>query len=306
MSKFVLTSLLSIFLSGLLHADISEKWWEKLPRTSWNRFEKVTQSQSWFEVYKIHPGTFAIYEPGQYEEVISYLIVGTTKSVLFDTGLGFGDMKRLVAEISGPEPVVINSHSHYDHVGGNFQFQEIYGVDTEFSKSNSKGSPHENVKEFVSKGWIWKETPKGFDPKNYETKPYRITRTLHNGDRIDLGDRIIEIILTPGHSPDSICLLDRKNRLLFVGDTFYPGPLYAQFPESDFKKYLESAALLNKLKNEENFILPSHNETFLSPLYMEKMHKAFLAIQNGTAKYKDQESIREYSFDGISILMKRP
>lgn len=55
-----------------------------------------------------------------------------------------------------------------------------------------------------------------------------------------------------------------------------------------------------------DFILPSHNETLLSPSYLEKMHKAFLAVENGRAQYKDQDSIREYSFEGISILVKKP
>jgi glyoxylase-like metal-dependent hydrolase (beta-lactamase superfamily II) len=109
------------------------------------------------------------------------------------------------------------------------------GADSEFSQLNSKGRPHENVKEFVSKGWIWKETPKDFDPKNYAIKLYKIVKRLQHGDRIDFGDRVLEIILTPGHFPDSLCLLDRKNRLLFVGDTFYPSPLYAHNPESKWK-----------------------------------------------------------------------
>jgi glyoxylase-like metal-dependent hydrolase (beta-lactamase superfamily II) len=304
--KLVWALIASILLCGLLNAQITEKWWEELPRPSWKRFEKITQRQSWFEVYKIQPGLFAIYEPGQYEEVISYLIVGTKKSILFDSGLGIGDMKKLVAELSPAEPVVINSHSHYDHVGGNFQFKEIYAADSEFSQLNSKGSPHEEVKEFVSKGWIWKETPKDFDSKNYSIKPYKITRALQNGDRIDLGDRVIEVIRTPGHSPDSICLLDRKNRLLFVGDTFIPGPLYAHIPDSNFKQYLESAALLHKLQSEVDSLLPAHNETLLPPSYLNAMHQAFLRIQDGTARYKDQDSIREYLFDGFSVLVKKP
>jgi glyoxylase-like metal-dependent hydrolase (beta-lactamase superfamily II) len=293
-------------MCGVLTAEITEKWWEDLPRPSWKRFEKISTSQSWFEVYKIQPGVFAIYEPGQYEEVISYLIVGSKKSVLFDTGLGFGDMKQLVTELSPFEPIVINSHSHYDHVGGNFQFREIYAADTEFAKMNSKGSPHEKVKEFVSQGWIWKELPKDFDPKHYQTKAYKIAKGLHTGDRIDLGDRVFEVIIIPGHSPDSICLLDRKNRLLFLGDTWFPGPLYAHIPESNLKQYTETAALLYKLQPDVDYILPSHNETLLSPSYLKKMDEAFVEIQDGTAKYKDQDSIREYLFDGFSVLVKRP
>src|SRR6185295_1021117 len=130
------------------------------------------------EVYRILPGIFAIYEPGQWEEVISYLIVGTQKSLLFDTGLGIGDIKKLVGEIGSVEPLVINSHTHYDHIGGNFQFHEIYGIDTEFSQLNSKGIPYDEVKEFVSDEWIHGQTPAGFVANQYHIKPYNITKIL--------------------------------------------------------------------------------------------------------------------------------
>jgi len=297
----------SILMCSILNADTPEQWWKKLPRQSWSRFEKIPQSQNWFEVYRIQPGLYAIYEPGQWEEVISYLIVGSKKSVLFDTGLGIADIKKLIGELTPVEPVVINSHSHYDHVGGNFQFHEIYGMDLEFSRLNSKGTAHDGVKEFVSEGWIWKETPKGFAAKDYTIKPYQVTKILQNGDSIDLGDRILEVILTPGHTPDSLCLLDRKNRLLLTGDTFYPAPLYAHFPESNFKQYVETAALLHKLKNEVDYLVSAHNETLLPSSYLEKLYKAFVAIQEGSAKYKDQkDGIREYLFDGFSILVKKP
>lgn len=293
-------------MCSIANVEAVQKWWEKLPRKSWERFEKIPQSQKWFEVYRIQPGIFAIYEPGQWEEVISYLIVGKTKSLLFDTGLGIGDIKRLVSEITPVEPLVINSHTHYDHIGGNYQFQEIYGMDNEFSQLNSKGSPYEEVKEFVSADWIHGETPKGFDAQQYQIKPYKITKIFKDRDRIDLGDRILEIIFIPGHTPDSICLLDRKNRLLFTGDTFYPAPLYAHFPESNFNQYAETAKLLHKLQSEVDYVIPSHNETLLPSSYLEKLDLAFQSIQNGSAKFKEQkDGVREYLFDGFSILVKR-
>src|SRR5208282_971634 len=51
----------------------------------------------WFEVYRVAPGVFAIYEPHQFEEVISFLILGEKRAALFDTGLGIGDIQRVVA-----------------------------------------------------------------------------------------------------------------------------------------------------------------------------------------------------------------
>lgn len=299
-------TILLILMCSIANVEAVQKWWEKLPRKSWGRFEKIPQSQKWFEVYRIQPGIFAIYEPHQWEEVISYLIVGKNKSILFDTGLGIGDIKKLVSEITPVEPLVINSHTHYDHIGGNYQFQEIYGMDNDFSQLNSKGSPYEEVKEFVSADWMHGETPKGFVAQEYQIKPYKITKILKDRDQIDLGDRILEIIFIPGHTPDSICLLDRKNRLLFTGDTFYPAPLYAHFPESNFEQYAETAKLLHKLQSEVDYVIPSHNETLLPSSYMEKLDLAFQSIQNGSAKFKEQkDGVREYLFDGFSILVKR-
>lgn len=299
-------TILLILMCSIANVEAVQKWWEKLPRKSWERFEKIPQSQKWFEVYRIQPGIFAIYEPGQWEEVISYLIVGKNKSLLFDTGLGIGDIKKLVSEITPVEPLVINSHTHYDHIGGNYQFQEIYGMDNEFSQLNSKGSPYEEVKEFVSADWMHGETPKGFVAQQYQIKPYKITKIFKDRDRIDLGDRILEIIFIPGHTPDSICLLDRKNRLLFTGDTFYPAPLYAHFPESNFNQYAETAKLLHKLQSEVDYVIPSHNETLLPSSYLEKLDLAFQSIQNDSAKFKEQkDGVREYLFDGFSILAKR-
>lgn len=289
----------------IANVDAVEKWWDKLPRKSWSRFEKIPQSQKWFEVYQILPGIFAIYEPGQWEEVISYLIVGTKRNLLFDTGLGIGDIKKLVSEITSVEPLVINSHTHYDHIGGNYQFREIYGMDTEFTQSNSNGIPYDDVKEFVSEAWIHTETPKDFVAKQYHINPYNIARILKDRDRVDLGDRILEIIFTPGHTPDSLCLLDRQNRLLFTGDTFYPAPLYAHFPESNLDQYAETAKLLHALQSEVDYVVPAHNQTLLPSSYLEKLDQAFQAIQNGSAKFKEQKNgVREYLFEGFSILVK--
>lgn len=55
---------------------VPKKWYESLPRPSWSRFEKVETGQPWFSVYETIPDTYALYEDGQFEEVISYLVIG--------------------------------------------------------------------------------------------------------------------------------------------------------------------------------------------------------------------------------------
>ena len=99
-----------------------DNWWDNLPRPEWSTFEHIDQDQDWFDVYRIADGIFAIYESGQFEEVISFLVTGDDRALLFDTGLGIGDMTRVVEQLTDLEIVVLNSHTHYDHIGGNYQF----------------------------------------------------------------------------------------------------------------------------------------------------------------------------------------
>jgi len=283
-----------------------DNWWDALPRPAWNEFPKVLESQGWFEVYEIRPGVFAIHEPGQFEEVISYLVTGTEKALLFDTGLGIGDMRSVVAELTELEPIVVNSHTHYDHVGGNHQFEAVYGTGTEYTMSNAKGRKHEDVAEFIGEGWIWKRTPEGFDRDRYESKPFAIAKTIVDGEAIDLGGRKLEVVFTPGHAPDALCLLDRENRLLFTGDTFYPAALYAHLPGSDFALYRQTAQRLAELRDDVDFVLPAHNEPLVASELLVRMRDAFEAIAASEAEFVLTDGNREYSFDGFSILTPDP
>jgi hypothetical protein len=197
-----------------------DNWWDALPRPAWNEFPKVLESQGWFEVHEIRPGLFAIYEPGQFEEVISYLVVGTEKALLFDTGLGIGDMRAVVAELTELEPIVVNSHTHYDHVGGNHQFQTVCGTASEYTAANAKGRKHEDVAEFVGEGWIWKKTPEGFDRDRYEARPSP-SRRRSRKEVIDLGGRTPRSSSRPDTRPTR-CASSIGRTACSSPATFYP------------------------------------------------------------------------------------
>src|SRR5579864_6874853 len=98
-------------------AQIAPDWCKALPRPEYKSLERVAVSNPWFEVYKAAPAVFAIYEPHQSEETISYLIVGSKRALLFDTGMGITDIKKVTAELTHLPIVVLNSHTHNDHVG---------------------------------------------------------------------------------------------------------------------------------------------------------------------------------------------
>jgi len=283
-----------------------DQWWKALPREAWSEFPQIEQSQPWFEVYRIRPNVLAIYEPGQFEEVISYLIIGSERALLFDTGLGIGDMRRLVGELTDRDIVVLNSHTHYDHVGGNYAFHRIYGTALDYTRQHAEGRAHDEVAEFVGPGWIWKETPDGFSVDDYSSRPFTVTDPVADGQILSLGDIELEVLLTPGHAPDSLCLLDREQRLLFTGDTFYPATLYAHLPGSSFGDYQLTADRLGALAAAVDVVLPAHNEPTLPASELVAFGNAFAAMQAEGAAFVLTDGSREYDFGRFSILVSEP
>jgi len=249
------------------------------PRRQYRFLDRVEAADPWFEVYKAAPQVFAIYEPFQSEETISYLILGHKRAVLFDTGMGIGDLKKTVSALTRLPVVVLNSHSHNDHVGDNWQFNTIYAFDMDFTHHNAYGS-REDAQAEIAPDEICGELPKGFDPKTYSTRPWRITRYIHDGEKIDLGGRTLEIIATPGHTPDSMSLLDRANGLLFTGDTYYPGTIWLYRPETDLEAYAASIRKLAALAPELKTVLGAHNVPVAPPSVLGKLVAAFEQVRS--------------------------
>lgn len=289
--------------SSLSLAAQKPEWCKKLPRPAYSKLERVPNPDPWFEVYKIRPGVFAIYEPRQLEEIISYLIVGGERAVLFDTGMGISNIQAVVAALTRLPVSVVNSHTHNDHVGDNWRFSDIYGMDTDFTRANARGSK-EDAQAELAPGELCGPLPAGFDPKAYATRPFHITHWLHDGDTIDLGGRTLKIIATPGHTPDAIALLDEKNGLLFTGDSFYLGPIYLYRPETDLDAYIASMQKLASMAPRLQLLLPSHNVPVADPSYLPKVVTAIQQVRRGEVKPIANDGKHEYLFEGFSFLMQ--
>jgi glyoxylase-like metal-dependent hydrolase (beta-lactamase superfamily II) len=298
----------AIFISFLcLAASIAPQkpeWCRSLPRAIYATLEKVSAPDPWFEVYKIRPGVFAIYEPHQSEEVISYLVLGTKKALLLDTGMGISNIRRLVEGLTRLPVAVVNSHTHNDHVGDNWRFTRVYGMDTDFTRANAKGS-REDAQAEVAPSEICGDLPAGFNPQEYATKPFHISHWMHDGDKIELGERTLQVIATPGHTPDSISLLDEKNGLLFTGDTFYPGPIFLYRPETDLDAYVASVKKLAALAPKLQLLLPAHNVPVAEPGYLAQVVAAMEQVRSGKLKATEQGGTTVYVFPGFSFRMSK-
>lgn len=288
------------------NSSLSPEWCRELPRPQYKQLESLPSADPWFEVYHPAPGVFAIYEPHQFEEVISYLIVGKKRAVLFDTGMGIGDIKRVVAALTALPVVVLNSHTHNDHVGDNWEFSEIYGMDSEFTRINAKGSSADAQAELTSDS-ICGQLPAGFDAKSYATRAWRVTRWLHDGDTVELGGRVLEVISTPGHTPDAICLADRSNGLLFTGDSYYAGPVWLYRPETNLDAYIRSVERIAALASQLHLLLPTHNVPVGEPAELPKLAAAIKKVRAGEVRpISVGEGKVHYKVDGFVFLMAAP
>ncbi len=300
------TILFALGATAQTQVTYSAEWCRQLPRPEYKALERVPVRSEWFEVYRIRPGVFALYEPHQAEEVISYLIVGSRQALLFDTGMGIAGIHAVVRQLTKLPVVVLNSHTHYDHVGGNREFSRILGMDTAFTRERAaKGYFNEVMRVEVSPENLCGPLPKGFDAGAYHVPPFRIARTVRDGTVLDLGGRKLEVIAVPGHTPDSIALLDRANRLLFTGDTFYVGPIWLFEPETDLAVYARSTARLASLADAVDVLLPAHNTPAASPANLVKLRDAAQAIAAGALKETSrQNGRRRFQFDGFSVLTR--
>ena len=285
------------------YADVLEasRWPDALPRPGNRRLKQLPSAAPWFEIYEVRPRTFALLEPNHYEEVISYLIVGDERAVLLDTGMGIGNIRVEVERLTNRPTVVVNSHSHYDHVGDDHRFSEVWAFDDDLEVGRIEGGlALPAAAPFVPPG-SYRNPPQDFDPAAYEIHPSPVTRRLHDLETIELGGRALTVYHTPGHSPGSVCLRDSLSGILFTGDTLYPGTLYAHFAESDFDAYRLSLGRLVDTLHQVSHLCPAHNEVGVHKDLLVSVWDGFERIASGLAEFYRQGGVRIYVFAGYRV-----
>lgn len=265
-------------------------------------------ADAWFEVQHFPHGITMIREPHQSEDVKSYLVEGERDVAIIDTGTGAGDFPGLVASLSSKRPRVLQSHGHWDHAGHSHAYDEVLIHPTEVEWLRG-GFPAQRYIAAFSPGQADVEfIPAGFDPSG-GMRGTEATGTIEHGDLIDLGNRVLEVIHTPGHSAGGVTFLDRTGRALFVADVVYLWPMYLFFSDSDAEAFRVSLDRLNAVLDDVDLVFPSHGEAPITPQDVRDIHEAFLQVCSGNVVAEEDSrlgcDLDSYGFGRFSFLLPR-
>jgi glyoxylase-like metal-dependent hydrolase (beta-lactamase superfamily II) len=271
----------------------------------WADYAQLRSPNGYFTVLMMPGNVLAILEPLHEQLAICYMIIGLDMILLLDTCTGILDLSEVVDYYSIYDVTVLNSHDHFDHIGGNSQFDEVWCYDLPSAVRHLTNGPTETEQaEILGIGKSVQPVIRAFGYEIPEKIPGKApTGTVKDGQIIDLGGRELEVIHTPGHQPSCIMLLDRANKLLFTGDMFYPGPMYCMFDDSSFPDYVKSMRKVADLVREVGIekVYTSHNAPAADAKTLCRFADFLEGIEKGeiTEYETDEDGFREYWMDDV-------
>jgi glyoxylase-like metal-dependent hydrolase (beta-lactamase superfamily II) len=176
-----------------------------------------------------------------------------------------------VKELTDKPVIAVATHIHWDHIGGHKFFPNFYAHQDELNWLNGEFPlTIEQIKGMVVDRC---DLPEGYDVNKYEFFQGQPTRVLKDNDVINIGDRFVQVLHTPGHSPGHMCFWEKEHGYLFTGDLVYKDTLFAYFPSTDPKAYLNSLERVSTLPVKHVF--PAHHSLNIQPEILGRMRDAF-------------------------------
>ena len=236
---------------------------------------------NWFTIDRVDDNTYIISEYRHWEETHCYLLNGSERSLLIDTGLGISNIYDEVVKFTNKPITAVATHIHWDHIGGHKYFPNFYAHAAELDWLNGKFPLSvETIREMVVDRC---DLPDGFDAGSYEFFQGTPTRIVADHDMIDLGGRQIEVLHTPGHSPGHLCFWEKETGYLFTGDLVYKDVLFAYYPSTDPDAYLTSLEKVASLPVKRVF--PAHHSLGVQPEILCRMRDALEQLKTAGKLY---------------------
>jgi len=234
----------------------------------------------WFLVEKLDDRTYIISEPNSSQGNSSFLIIGDEEAILFDSGTGENEGKgitHITDSITNLPLTLLLSHFHFDHIGNTDEFSLIGIPELSFLKNRFATDSILNLsyEEVLSEN----------------TNSLKISKLFPIGTEIDLGNRNIFILHTPGHSKESISIIDKESKYIFTGDLVYNGLLLV----NDCNKYVNSINTLINNSDSTFRMFGSHGKPEVDFEQLQKIKDALECFQKPECK---PESIKQINFFG--------
>ena len=229
----------------------------------------------WFTVEKIDTDTYVISEYKHWEETHCYLLCGKKQAILIDTGLGVANIKKIADSLTSLPIMVVTTHVHWDHIGGHQYFDNIAVHEAEKDWLSCKFPiPLQVVKQNLMAKPC--EFPSDFMIDNYQIFQGMPQHILHDNALLDLGDRQIKVIHTPGHSPGHCCFYEEKRRYLYSGDLIYRGCLDAFYPTTDPVLFMQSVRKIQSFDVKR--VLPAHHSLSIPVDLIDRIEAGFSSL----------------------------
>ena len=225
------------------------------------------------EIISINQDTYRI------EDVKSrfFLLIGKERALLIDSGRTAVNAKEIVQQLTALPIDLLNTHADFDHIAGNDAFSTVYMHPSEYVNYFVKGKKHPQPTA------IWDQ------------------------QIIDLGNRELQIISIPGHTPGSIAILDRKYRVLYSGDSVQNGRIYMFGEFRNMVAYKQSLLKLKKYKDDFDCVYAAHGTFNLASTIVDDLIDVVNKIDNKEIPFEeisvDNQIVRQYSSETAKFLL---
>lgn len=169
-----------------------------------------------------------------------YLIEGDDYALVIDTMNGYGNLRAYVETLTDKPIKLFNTHYHFDHTGGNFDFDSCYMHPADIALFyDSKGRTQDQMLERARAEALpeYKDAMEACDfCQVREMKVYPV----NDGDIFDLGGRRLEAVEVGGHTPGCMVLIDDALRIAYTGDACNDNTLMSSPAALSVEKYLKN------------------------------------------------------------------